>query len=87
MGRPRNIKTLEQTSIGANGFRLQLLIEKELFEVCHAYHNGKADVVDRFYFLKEDEAKTKFHSLVALAIQKQNEFEPQKSFPLITKTI
>ena len=47
MPRTRHIKTMEQTSIGANGFRLQLLLEKKLFEVCHSHHNGKSDVIDR----------------------------------------
>jgi len=47
MGRPRHITTIEQTSIGANGFKLQYLYEKKLFEVCHSHNNGSADVIDR----------------------------------------
>jgi len=87
MGRPRNIKTLEQTSIGANGFRLQYLYEKKLFEVCHSHHNGRADVVDRTLFVKESDARKYLETLMAETQERINEFKVNESFPLITKII
>jgi len=87
MGRPRNIKTLEQTSIGANGFRLQYLYEKKLYEVCHSHHNGRADVIDRTLFVKESDARKYLETLMAETQERINQFTPSPSYPLITKII
>jgi hypothetical protein len=87
MGRPRNITTLEQTSIGANGFKLQYLYEKKLFEVCHAHNNGRSDVIDRTLFVKESEARKYLETLMEETQEKINEFKANESFPLITKII
>jgi hypothetical protein len=87
MGRPRHITTIEQTSIGANGFKLQYLYEKKLFEVCHAHNNGKADVIDRTLFVKESEARKYLDKLMEETQQRINEFKVNQSFPLITKII
>ena len=87
MPRTRHIKTIEQTSIGANGFRLQLLLEKKLFEVCHSHHNGRADVVDRTLFVKESDARKYLETLMAETQERINEFKVNESFPLITKII
>jgi len=87
MGRPRHITTIEQTSIGANGFKLQYLYEKKLFEVCHAHNNGSADVIDRTLFVKESEARKYLETLMAETQERINEFKVNESFPLITKII
>ena len=87
MPRTRHITTLEQTSIGANGFRLQYWIKSDMYETCHAHFNGKKDVDERKFFTNETEAKRYYHVLVANAIEKQKEIDPQKSYPLITKII
>jgi hypothetical protein len=87
MGRPRHIKTIEQTSIGANGFRLQYLYEKKLFEVCHSHHNGRADVIDRTLFVKESDARKYLEQLMAETQERINQFTPSPSYPLITKII
>ena len=87
MGRPRHIKTLEQTSIGANGFKLQYLYEKKVFEVCHAHNNGRSDVIDRTLFVKEKDARKYLETLMAETQERINEFKANESFPLITKII
>lgn len=87
MPRPRHIKTLEQTSIGANGFRLQLNLDNHLFEVIHAYHNGKTDKVDRTPFVSEHDARKYLDQLMSETKERINEFKPQPSYPLITKII
>jgi len=87
MGRPRNIKTIEQTSIGANGFRLQYLYEKKLFEVCHSHHNGRADVIDRTLFIEEKDARKYLEQLMTETQERINQFTPSPSYPLITKII
>jgi len=87
MGRPRNIKTLEQTSIGANGFRLQYLYEKKLYEVYHSHHNGRADVIDRTLFVKESDARKYLETLMEETQERINQFTPSPSYPLITKII
>lgn len=87
MPRTRHITTLEQTSIGANGFRLQLLLEKKLFEVCHSHHNGKSDVIDRTLFIEESDARAYLEQLMAETQERINEFTPSPSYPLITKII
>ncbi len=87
MPRTRHIKTIEQTSIGANGFRLQLLLEKKLFEVCHSHHNGKSDVIDRTLFVKESDARKYLEQLMAETQERINQFTPSPSYPLITKII
>jgi len=87
MPRTRHIKTIEQTSIGANGFRLQLLLEKKLFEVCHSHHNGRADVIDRTLFVKESDARKYLDKLMEETQERINEFKVNESFPLITKII
>lgn len=87
MPRPKHITTIEQTSIGANGFRLQLLLEKKLFEVCHSHHNGRADVIDRTLFVKESDARKYLEKLMAETQERINEFKINESFPLITKII
>jgi len=87
MGRPRHIKTIEQTSIGANGFKLQYLYEKKLFEVCHAHNNGRADVIDRTLFVKESDARKFLDKLMQETQERINEFKVNESFPLITKII
>jgi hypothetical protein len=87
MGRPRHIKTIEQTSIGANGFKLQYLYEKKLFEVYHAHNNGRADVIDRTLFVKESDARKYLDTLMAETQERINEFKENQSFPLITKII
>jgi len=87
MGRPRNIKTLEQTSIGANGFRLQYLYEKKLFEVCHSHHNGRSDVIDRTLFVNEKDARKYLEQLMTETQDRINQFTPSPSYPLITKII
>lgn len=87
MPRPKHIRTIEQTSIGANGFRLQLNLDTKLFEVCHAHHNGKSDVIDRTYFIEEHDARKYFEQLVKETKERINEFKPQASYPLITKII
>lgn len=87
MGRPRNITTLEQTSIGANGFKLQYLYERKLFEVYHAHNNGRSDVIDRTLFVKESEARKYLETLMEETQDRINEFKVNESFPLITKII
>jgi hypothetical protein len=87
MPRTRHITTLEQTSIGANGFRLQYLYEKKLFEVCHSHHNGRADVIDRTLFVNESDARKYLDQLMAETQERINEFKVNESFPLITKII
>ena len=87
MPRTRHITTLEQTSIGANGFRLQLLLEKKLFEVCHSHHNGKSDVIDRTLFVKESDARKYLEQLMTETQERINQFTPSPSYPLITKII
>jgi hypothetical protein len=87
MGRPRYIKTIEQTSIGANGFRLQYLYEKKLYEVCHSHHNGRADVIDRTLFVKESDARKYLETLMTETQERINQFTPSPSYPLITKII
>ena len=87
MPRTRHITTLEQTSIGPNGFRLQYLYEKKLFEVCHSHHNGKSDVIDRTLFVKESDARKYLDKLLAETQERINEFKVNESFPLITKII
>jgi hypothetical protein len=87
MGRPRHIKTIEQTSIGANGFRLQYLYEKKLFEVCHSHHNGKSDVIDRTLFIEESDARKYLEQLMTETQERINQFTPSPSYPLITKII
>ena len=87
MPRTRHITTLEQTSIGANGFRLQLLLEKKLFEVCHSHHNGKSDVIDRTLFIEESDARKYLDQLMAETQERINQFTPSPSYPLITKII
>jgi hypothetical protein len=87
MPRTRHITTIEQTSIGANGFRLQLLLEKKLFEVCHSHHNGRADVIDRTLFVNEKDARAYLNQLMAETQERINEFKVNESFPLITKII
>jgi hypothetical protein len=87
MPRTRHITTLEQTSIGPNGFRLQYLYEKKLFEVCHSHHNGKSDVIDRTLFVKESDARKYLDKLMAETQERINEFKVNESFPLITKII
>ena len=87
MPRTRHITTLEQTSIGANGFRLQLLLEKKLFEVCHSHHNGRADVIDRTLFIEESDARKYLEQLMTETQERINQFTPSPSYPLITKII
>lgn len=87
MPRTRHIKTMEQTSIGANGFRLQLLLEKKLFEVCHSHHNGKSDVIDRTLFIEESDARAYLSQLMAETQERINQFTPSTNYPLITKII
>lgn len=87
MPRTRHITTLEQTSIGANGFRLQLLLEKKLFEVCHSHHNGKSDVIDRTLFIEESDARAYLDKLMAETQERINQFTPSPNYPLITKII
>ena len=87
MPRTRHIKTLEQTSIGANGFRLQYIFEKKLFEVCHSQHNGRSDVIDRTLFVNEKDARKYLETLMAETQERINEFKVNESFPLITKII
>jgi hypothetical protein len=87
MGRPRHITTIEQTSIGANGFRLQYLYEKKLYEVCHSHHNGRADVIDRTLFVKESDARKYLETLMEETQERINQFTPSPSYPLITKII
>ena len=87
MPRTRHITTLEQTSIGANGFRLQYLYEKKLFEVCHSHHNGKSDVIDRTLFIEESDARKYLEQLMAETQERINQFTPSTSYPLITKII
>ena len=87
MPRPKHIRTIEQTSIGANGFRLQLNLDTKLFEVCHAHHNGKSDVVDRTHFIEEHDARRYLTQIMAETQERINEFKPQPSYPLITKII
>ena len=87
MGRPRNITTLEQTSIGANGFKLQYLYERKLYEVCHAHNNGRSDIIDRTLFVKESEARKYLDKLMAETQERISEFKVNESFPLITKII
>ena len=87
MPRTRHITTIEQTSIGANGFRLQYLYEKKLFEVCHSHHNGRADVIDRTLFVNEKDARKYLETLMAETQERINEFKVNESFPLITKII
>lgn len=87
MPRARHITTLEQTSIGANGFRLQLLLEKKLFEVCHSHHNGKSDVIDRTLFIEESDARAYLSQLMAETQERINQFTPSLNYPLITKII
>jgi hypothetical protein len=87
MGRPRHIKTIEQTSIGPNGFKLQYLYEKKLFEVCHAHNNGRSDVIDRTLFVKESDARAYLSQLMTETQERINQFTPSPSYPLITKII
>ena len=87
MPRTRHITTLEQTSIGANGFRLQYLLEKKLYEVCHSHHNGKSDVIDRTLFIEESDARAYLSKLMAETQERINEFKVNESYPLITKII
>lgn len=87
MPRTRHITTLEQTSIGANGFRLQYLYEKKLFEVCHSHHNGKSDVIDRTLFIEESDARKYLDQLMTETQERINQFTPSPSYPLITKII
>lgn len=87
MPRAKHIKTMEQTSIGANGFRLQLLLEKKLYEVCHSHHNGKSDVIDRTLFIQESDARKYLEQLMAETQERINQFTPSASYPLITKII
>jgi hypothetical protein len=87
MPRTRHITTMEQTSIGANGFRLQLLLEKKLFEVCHSHHNGRADVIDRTLFVNEKDARKYLEQLMTETQERINQFTPSPSYPLITKII
>ena len=87
MPRTRHITTMEQTSIGANGFRLQLLLEKKLYEVCHSHHNGKSDVIDRTLFIQESDARAYLSKLMAETQERINKFTPSPSYPLITKII
>jgi hypothetical protein len=87
MPRTRHIKTIEQTSIGANGFRLQYIFEKKLYEVCHSHHNGRSDVIDRTLFVKESDARKYLETLMAETQERINEFKVNESFPLITKII
>lgn len=87
MPRPKYIRTIEQTSIGANGFRLQYLINQKLFEVCHSHHNGKSDVTDRTLFVEESDARKYLEQLMTEIQKRINEFQPTQSFPLITKII
>lgn len=87
MPRTRHIKTMEQTSIGANGFRLQYLYEKKLFEVCHSHHNGKSDVIDRTLFIEESDARKYLEQLMAETQERINQFTPSPTYPLITKII
>jgi len=87
MGRPRHITTLEQTSIGANGFKLQYLYERKLFEVCHAHNNGRADVIDKTLFVKESQARKYLETLMQETQERINQFKVNESFPLITKII
>jgi hypothetical protein len=87
MPRPRHIKTIEQTSIGANGFRLQYLYEKKLYQVCHSHHNGRANVIDRTLFVKESDARAYLNQLMAETQERINEFKVNQSYPLITKII
>ena len=87
MPRTRHITTLEQTSIGANGFRLQYLYEKKLFEVCHSHHNGKSDVIDRTLFIEESDARKYLDQLMTETQERINQFIPSPSYPLITKII
>lgn len=87
MPRTRHITTLEQTSISANGFRLQLLLEKKLFEVCHSHHNGKSDVIDRTLFIEESDARKYLDQLMTETQERINQFTASPSYPLITKII
>jgi hypothetical protein len=87
MPRTRHITTIEQTSIGPNGFRLQYIFEKKLFEVCHSHHNGRSDVIDRTLFVKESDARKYLETLMAETQERINEFKVNESFPLITKII
>ena len=87
MPRTRHITTMEQTSIGANGFRLQYLYEKKLFEVCHSHHNGKSDVIDRTLFIEEHDARKYLDQLMTETQERINQFTPSPSYPLITKII
>jgi hypothetical protein len=87
MPRTRHITTLEQTSIGANGFRLQYLYEKKLYEVCHSHHNGRSDVIDRTLFVNEKDARKYLEQLMAETQERINQFTPSPSYPLITKII
>jgi len=87
MPRTRHITTIEQTSIGPNGFRLQYIFEKKLFEVCHSHHNGRADVIDRTLFVNEKDARAYLNQLMAETQERINEFKVNESFPLITKII
>jgi len=87
MGRPRHITTLEQTSIGANGFKLQYLYERKLFEVCHAHNNGRADVIDKTLFVKESQARKYLETLMQETQERINQFKVNESFTLITKII
>jgi hypothetical protein len=87
MPRTRHITTIEQTSIGANGFRLQYIFEKKLFEVCHSHHNGRADVIDRTLFVNEKDARKYLETLMSETQERINQFTPSPSYPLITKII
>jgi hypothetical protein len=87
MPRTRHITTIEQTSIGANGFRLQYIYEKKLYEVCHSHHNGRSDVIDRTLFVNEKDARKYLETLMTETQERINEFKVNESFPLITKII
>ena len=84
MPRAKHIKTLEQTSVGANGFRLQHLIDKNLFEVIHSHHDGHKDKTDRTFFTNEHDAIKYYNTLMNETIET---IPNREYYPLITKII
>ena len=87
MARPKYIVVHHQTSIGANGFKLQKKLDQHIFEVIHVYHNGRNDKKDVTIFTNFTDAENYYNQLLAEVKIKISETSPAIHHQLITKII
>lgn len=87
MPRAKHIFVHHQTSIGANGFKLQEKLDQRIFEVIHVYHNGRNDKKDVTPFTNKIDAETYYNQLTKEIKFRVSETSPTIHHQLITKII